>query len=144
VENASMRLRVLVDSSFVLTPSFAGDSAQHDLFSFYRRTRKLTSNPMESGDRIEIHLQNGFRDDPVDVVVDGVLRARTTATTRFQVGLADILSVHVRRGSIVEIRLPAIGKTERVQIQPDRPYVVVQKEGGDLRVDVTSDEQRYA
>lgn len=99
---------------------------------------------MESGDRVEIHLQNGFRDDPVDVVVDGVLRARTTATTRFQVGLADILSVNVQRGSIVEIRLPAIGKIERVPIQPDRPYVVVQKEGGDLRVDVTSDEQRYA
>jgi len=99
---------------------------------------------MESGDRIEIHLQNGFRDDPVDVVVDGVLRARTTATTRFQVGLADILSVNVKRGSTVEIRLPAIGKIERVQIQPERPYVVVQKEGGDLRVEVTSDEQRYA
>lgn len=99
---------------------------------------------MDSGDHIEIHLQDGFRDDPVDVVVDGVLRARTTATTRFQIGLADILSVDVKPGSDVEIRLPVIGKTKRVQVQPDRPYIMVQKEGRDLRVEMTSEQQRYA
>ena len=43
---------------------------------------------------VEIHLQNGFRDDPVEVERNGAVETRVTTTTRFQVGAADVIQVH--------------------------------------------------
>jgi len=92
----------------------------------------------------EIHLQNGFRDDPVEVERNGLVETHVTATTRVQIGAADVIQVHGEDGDEITIRLPASGDRVSLRLSLSQPYILVQKEVGQLRVDTTKQSPRYA
>lgn len=92
----------------------------------------------------EVHLQNGFRDDPVEIERNGVVEAEVTATTRFQIGAADVIPIDGEEGDELTIRLPAHGDQVSLRLSRTQRYVLVQNEGGQLRVDASEQSPRYA
>lgn len=92
----------------------------------------------------EIHLQNGFQDDPVTIERNGVVETQVVATTRFQIGAADVIGLHADEEDEITIRLPATGDRVLLSVSVDQPYILVQKEEGQLQVEVTDQAPRYA
>jgi hypothetical protein len=60
--------------------------------------------------RVHLHLQEGFRDDPVTVLAgDDVVYTRSDVTTNLSSSLADTVTFDAASGSQVQIELPDLG-----------------------------------
>ncbi len=89
----------------------------------------------------EVHLQHGFRDDPMEVERNGVVEAEITATTRFQIGAADVIQIHREGGNEITIRLPASGDRVSLRLPCTQPCILVE---GHLQMDTSEQSPRYA
>jgi hypothetical protein len=80
----------------------------------------------------EVHLQEGFTGQTVEVVVDGEHRWRQSATTRWQTGLAVIAPIAFRAGQTVTVRTVAAGAPASGQIVPGpgEHWITVRLEAG--------------
>ena len=67
---------------------------------------------------LTVHLREGFSRTPVVVCIDGAERYRNeAATTRTQIGLADMVTLELSLGDFeVEVRLPSLGRSVRRRI----------------------------
>ena len=81
---------------------------------------------------IEIHFQEIFSGEPIEVLAGGAIVAEVTAKTRFQTGLAHIERLRLRDGEEVTLRIPALGLETKTTIEVARPYLVVTLSNGQL------------
>ncbi|WP_157504720.1 hypothetical protein [Dyadobacter beijingensis] len=81
---------------------------------------------------LEIHFQEGFSHDEVQLLVDGAVADQATLTTRLQTGLAAIRKLTVSPGAKVHIVLPGHGIKETVPADGAHRYVQVNFENGNL------------
>ncbi len=74
---------------------------------------------------IELHFQDGFDDDTVDVLVDGASIAAPTLKTKHQLGLAHIQPVALDDGQTIALLLHGADAPVRVpRIEGVDAYVV--------------------
>lgn len=92
----------------------------------------------------EIHFQNGFTGDAVEVRVDGVLVSSFQARTRMQIGVAHVLPLEVDGAREVTVSLPKTGVAASFHVSPSAPFVRVSLEGGELHVEHRKEQDRYA
>lgn len=81
---------------------------------------------------IEIHFQEVFSGERIEVLAGGAIVAEITAKTRFQTGLAHIERLRLRDGEEVTLRIPALGLETRTTIELARPYLAVNLSNGQL------------
>lgn|GEM_PF-1973854 len=81
---------------------------------------------------IEIHFQEIFSGERIEVLAGGAIVADITAKTRFQTGLAHIERLRLRDGEEVTLRIPALGLETKAVIEVARPYLTVTLSHGQL------------
>ena len=81
---------------------------------------------------IEIHFQEIFSGERIEVLAGGAIVADVTAKTRFQTGLAHIERLRLRDGEEVTLRIPALGLETKAMIEAARPYLAVTLSNGRL------------
>lgn len=81
---------------------------------------------------LELHFQEGFFDEPVEVRVDGREAVSFDATTRLQTGLAAIHSIEARTGGTLTVLLPARGLSAEAHIARGIHYITVNLQDGSL------------
>lgn len=86
---------------------------------------------------LELHFQDGFSGETIEVLVDGEVRARFQAKTRYQIGLAHIEKVSVEPGQRLEVRLAESGTAVSVPVDSDKTYCVVSRKLEQLFVNTT-------
>lgn len=82
----------------------------------------------------ELHLQEGFAGETVDIEVDGVQVARIAARTRMQTGLAHIEKLALQPGQTVTVRLHASNLFGQHTVAAGQPYIQVTLDHGALRI----------
>jgi hypothetical protein len=58
---------------------------------------------------VELHFQDGFNGEGIEVLVDGGVRAAFTAKTRYQINLAHVAEVDLKPGQKLAIRIENAG-----------------------------------
>ena len=81
---------------------------------------------------IEIHFQEIFSGERIEVLAGGAIVADVTARTRFQTGLAHIERLRLHDGEEVTLRIPALGLETKAMIEAARPYLAVTLNNGQL------------
>lgn len=81
---------------------------------------------------IEIHFQEIFSGERIEVLAGGVVVAEIKAKTRFQTGLAHIERLRLHEGEEVTLRIPALGLETTALIEAARPYLAVTLSHGRL------------
>lgn len=81
---------------------------------------------------IEIHFQEIFSGEHIEVSAGGTVLADVTAKTRFQTGLAHIERLRLHDGEEVTLRIPALGLETKAVIEVARPYLAVTLSNGRL------------
>ncbi|MEE8104170.1 MAG: hypothetical protein V3T86_01395, partial [Planctomycetota bacterium] len=89
----------------------------------------------------ELHFQEGFGGETVEVLVDGVVAARFEARTRNQIGLAHIEKLELSPGQEVTVRLQRPPICKKFRLTKANRFAKVnlrekETEGGALHVDL--------
>ena len=92
---------------------------------------------------IELHFQNGFSGETVEIEVDGRVASSFTARTRYQINLAHIEAVELTRGQEVVVRLPDLGISVRIPAAGSRKYYEISKSDEQIHVNATDDLPKY-
>jgi hypothetical protein len=95
------------------------------------------------GELIELHFQEGFTGDDVDIYVEGKPVAHFAARTRLQTGLAHIETLDVPVGATVEIAIPARGCRNRISITKETSHVTINLEDQQLRIQSSKETPGY-
>lgn len=91
----------------------------------------------------ELHLQEGFAGETVDLEVDGVQVARIAARTRMQTGLAHIQKLALHPGQTVAVRLQGSNLFTQHRVAAGQPYIQVTLDNGALRIKATETSPGY-
>lgn len=83
---------------------------------------------------IEVHFQEGFVGQQIDISVDGQLMISFEARTRFQTGLAHIEPMTVREDQVVAIAIDELGIRDSFHIEASFPYVTVNLADGQMLI----------
>jgi hypothetical protein len=76
---------------------------------------------------VELHFQDGFSGESIEVLVDGKVRAVFTAKTRYQINLAHIAKVDLKPGQKLAIRVENTGGTIEFPTSGTGKYYVISK-----------------
>jgi hypothetical protein len=76
---------------------------------------------------VELHFQDGFSGESIEVLVDGEVRAVFTAKTRYQINLAHIAEVDLKPGQELAIRVENAGDTIKLPSNGTSKYYVISK-----------------
>lgn len=87
--------------------------------------------------QLELHFQDGFSGETIDVLVDGEARARFQAKTRYQINLAHVQELSVDPGRKLEVRLADSGASIGIPVESGKKYYVVSKKDEQLFVSAT-------
>jgi hypothetical protein len=86
---------------------------------------------------VEIHLQEGFKDDTVIIRADGhELSHKDEVTTKLLLGYADVVEIEIPEGQVkLEIMLPSRNISKMVEVQiPEEKYLGVSVRPGGVEV----------
>lgn len=92
---------------------------------------------------IEIHLQEGFRGEPVIIQLDDVVVARLTPKTRLQLGLAHIERLDAAAGQMLRIHLPDRLITAEHPLRANDHFLVVYVKENALTINSVPGEPGY-
>lgn len=95
-------------------------------------------------DRWELHFQEGFTGEGVEVRVDGSVVESFEARTRMQTGKARVLRLDLEAGQAVSIALVGGGPAGSFPVRGESPYVRINLVDGDLVIEPGKDMPRYA
>jgi hypothetical protein len=90
----------------------------------------------------ELHFQEWFTGEPVEIVVNGAVVARLEARTRAQISVAHVEKLVLSPGDEVTIRV-ADRPPKRVPLDPGKPYILVNLLEGELSVEATQASPGY-
>ena len=76
---------------------------------------------------VELHFQDGFNGESIDVLVDGGVRAAFTAKTRYQINLAHVAEVDLKPGQKLAIRVENAGDLVELPSDSTGKYFVISK-----------------
>jgi hypothetical protein len=76
---------------------------------------------------VELHFQDGFSGESIEVLVDGEVRAVFAAKTRYQINLAHIAKVDLKPGQKLAIRVENAGDTIELPSCGTGKYYVISK-----------------
>jgi len=91
----------------------------------------------------ELHFQDGFSGETVEVLVNGEVKASFVAKTRYQINLAHIEPVSLTIGDTLSIRIKEPPASVDIKIESDHAYYVISKRGQALFVERTGDLPKY-
>lgn len=78
----------------------------------------------------EVHLQEGFTGQTIEVAVDGELRWRKSASTRWQTGLAAIEPTAFREGQTLTVRVDGSNAVGTIVPQQGQHWITVSLDAG--------------
>lgn len=93
---------------------------------------------------IELHLQEGFAGETVEITLDGASVARVEARTRMQTGLACVERLQAQAGQVLVLTCTRHGATARLTLDGASGFVVANLAGGTLRLVHPKEPPRYA
>jgi hypothetical protein len=80
---------------------------------------------------VELHFEDGFAGETIEVLVDGEVRATFRAKTRYQVNLARVEPVDVKPAHVLAVRVKETGTyAARLVDGPDKYFVVSNRPEG--------------
>lgn len=80
----------------------------------------------------ELHFQEVFSGENVEIIIDGVIVSSITLQTRFQTGLAHIEKLQLQPGQKVEIRIVELKINTILHLKEDFMYVIINLHNGVL------------
>ena len=80
----------------------------------------------------ELHFQDGFAGEVVEVAVDGDLRMRRELRTRLQISLAHIEEIEVQPGQEIVVTVPARRLSKGIEAKATDRWFTVDVEGDEL------------
>lgn len=92
---------------------------------------------------IEFHFQEGFSGQIFEIIASGRICATVTVRTRYQISLAHIETIELQDSESVVIREQATQAETSVQIDHDKPFVVLKLVNGKLETEATSQSPGY-
>jgi len=92
---------------------------------------------------VELHFQDGFSGETVEVEVDGTLVARFVAKTRYQINLAHIEAVELAHGQTLTIRLVETGVSVGIPVVGAEKYYEISNISGQISVNPTDELPKY-
>jgi antitoxin (DNA-binding transcriptional repressor) of toxin-antitoxin stability system len=93
---------------------------------------------------IELHLQEGFAGEAVEVTLDGAPLARVVARTRMQLGLAHVERLQARAGQVLALAIAGRGLAAGLVLDAASPFVTANLIGAELRLTHQQEPPRYA
>jgi hypothetical protein len=93
---------------------------------------------------IELHLQEGFGGETVEIALDDAPLARVAARTRMQLGLAHVERLQARAGQTLSVAIPQKHLAARLVLDAASPFVTANLVGGELRLAHPQEPPRYA
>ncbi|MBP8271758.1 MAG: hypothetical protein KAX42_07760 [Sphaerotilus sp.] len=78
----------------------------------------------------EIHLQEGFTGQTIEVAIDGELQWRKSASTRWQTGLAAIEPTAFQAGQTLTVRLVESNAVGKIIPEPGQHWITVSLDAG--------------
>ena len=84
---------------------------------------------------IQFHFQELFTGEQIDLLAGDRALARFVARTRFQTGLAHIERLELADGDEVTVRIDELDLEATVTVDPDRPFVAIRLENGQLQIE---------
>ena len=94
-------------------------------------------------EHIELHFQEGFSGEAVEVRVAGKAAAHFVARTRVQTGLAHIEKLELADGTTVRITMPATGAEASFKVSKASPHIVVNVVNQKLNVEAKKESPGY-
>jgi len=92
---------------------------------------------------IEIHFQEGLFEERINIFVSGKIRHKAeNLTTKLMLGLAEIVTLEVETGELIEIR-GLKNLTIGFNADNDNPYVTISKEGAQTKIEFTNSSLGY-
>lgn len=91
----------------------------------------------------ELHFQEGFSGETVEVLVDGVRVARFEARTRMQIGLAHIERLDLSPGDVVTVRIGDDATSASVTAEPGKTYLNINLKNDKLILESTESSPGY-
>lgn len=92
---------------------------------------------------VELHFQEGFSGEAVDISVNGKPASHLVAKTRVQTGLAQIERLSLANGDTVRITIPATGAETSIKASTAQPYVAVNLTDGQINIQARKDSPGY-
>lgn len=91
----------------------------------------------------ELHLQDGFAGETIEILVNGENRAEFRAKTRYQINLAHVEEVDLEIGDTLTVRIKDTALAAEQKIERVHRFYVISKRADDLLVNPTDEPQRY-
>lgn len=91
----------------------------------------------------ELHLQDGFAGETIEIVVNGELRAEFRAKTRYQINLAHVEEVDLTAGDTLTVRVKGTAAFAEIRVEKVYKYYVISKRADELLVDPTDELPKY-
>jgi hypothetical protein len=92
---------------------------------------------------VELHFQDGFSGETVEVLVNGEVRAAFSAKTRYQINLAHMEPVRVKLGDLLSIRVKDSPVSIEMKVETDQKYYVISRREHALFVERTNELPKY-
>ena len=93
--------------------------------------------------QLELHFQDGFSGETIETLVDGEVRARFQAKTKYQINLAHVEQMTLEPGQKLAVRSADSGKTVEVPVISSKEYYIISKSHEQLLVSATDQMPRY-
>ena len=94
-------------------------------------------------EHIELHFQEGFSGEAVEVQVTGKAAAHFVARTKVQTGLAHIQKLELADGTTVRITVPATGAEASVKVSKASPHIAVNLVNKKLDIEAKKESPGY-
>jgi hypothetical protein len=85
----------------------------------------------------ELHFQEIFTGERIDIIASDKVRAQVVAKTRFQTGLAHIETLELCNGEKVVFQIVELNLQATIKVDVTKPFVSVKIINGQLQVDGT-------
>ena len=82
----------------------------------------------------EVHLQEGFTGQLVEICAGGRVLAQVLAATRFQTGLAGIETLDLTDGTVITVRVSEMNLESDISVGSAEPFITVALGDGRLVV----------
>ena len=85
--------------------------------------------------RYELHFQEGFDHDRVEIHIGDKMVEQDSLTTRMQIGLAKIAEIEAGPGKVLKVKFPELGEEVSVKLQKSQSYVCINKKENRLAIE---------
>lgn len=92
---------------------------------------------------VELHFQDGFSGETVEVLVNGEVKASFTAKTRYQINLAHVQPVALAAGDRLTIRVKEPPASVNLGIESVHKYYVISWRAEKMLIEPTDELPKY-